>query len=388
MKIRNHFKNGNGVSNSKLLTIVFIFTLFGSYCYGQTVIQQQQQQVIVNPVVIEKPVYIERFRTVYRDRPQPTRTARRLSAPVQLLGFLWIHTQDLGEFRQHPHEVIRSINAQNPYGRNNWRIPTADELAVMEANADRIGLGSGIYLATSHSNGILRLVSTGKTVAEQETERARLAEVRRIEDDRRRREAEDRRLAEERRRREVEAQRRRAQVTVGNIVWAAYNFGSNSISQAGIFAGASPANNSRLIIEDTDKSNSPTRMYFRQGRRFDFPDGGYRLPTRQEATELIASIVRSERLVIDRNVVYRYTMTNGNTLYVPFERVNGNFRDVHFILQSERATDGPVSISYVLSFPYRDEGPPPAPRILQSRTNGAWHWLNGYIRFVNRREFM
>ena len=160
MKVKNHFKK---ISSVKLLMIITVFTLFGSYCYGQTTVVQQQQQVVVNPVVIEKPVYIEKFRTVYVDRPQPKRTARKLSAPVQLLGFLWVHTEDLGEFRQHPLAIIERINAQNPYGRNNWRIPTHDELMVMEANADKVGLGDGIYMATSHSNGILRLVSTHET---------------------------------------------------------------------------------------------------------------------------------------------------------------------------------------------------------------------------------
>ena len=143
----------------KLLTFA-IFVLLSCYCFGQVVVQQQQ--LVVNPVVIERTEYIEIFRTVYRDRPQPTRTARRLQQPVQLAGFLWVFSEDLGNFRQHPHEIIRNVNVQNPHGRNNWRIPTHDELMLMEANADRIGLGSDIYMATSHSNGVLRLVSTGR----------------------------------------------------------------------------------------------------------------------------------------------------------------------------------------------------------------------------------
>ena len=145
--------------------------------YGQNInVQQSQQNVHINVPVIERNVYIERFRTIYRyrDRPQPARVARRLDAPIQLLGYLWVHTQDLGDFRQHPHDVIRNINAQNPYGRNNWRIPTCDELRVMENNANLIGLGDGIYMATSHSNGILRLVSTGLSVAEQNEQQRQL----------------------------------------------------------------------------------------------------------------------------------------------------------------------------------------------------------------------
>lgn len=118
-------------------------------------VNQQSQQVNINVPVIEKPVYIERYRTVYVEKP---RVAKKLDKPVQLLGYLWVYPEDLGNFKQVPAGVIKSINAQKPYGRSNWRIPTPDELAVMEANAEKIGLGDDIYLATDHRNGVLRLV--------------------------------------------------------------------------------------------------------------------------------------------------------------------------------------------------------------------------------------
>lgn len=126
-------------------------------------INQQQQNININVPVIEKPVYIERYRTVYVDKP---RVARKLDKPVLLLGYLWVYPEDLGNFKQVPVSVINSVNAQKPYGRDNWRIPTPDELAVLEANADKIGLGDDIYLATDHRNGVLRLVSTGQTNAD------------------------------------------------------------------------------------------------------------------------------------------------------------------------------------------------------------------------------
>jgi uncharacterized protein (TIGR02145 family) len=152
--------------NQKGFILSFIFLASSNMVICQN-INVQQTQVVVNPVVIERPVYIEKYRTVYVDRPQPKRVARKLSAPVQLLGYLWVHTEDLGNFRQHPVAVIQNINAQNPHGRDNWRIPTHDELMVMEANANTIGLGDDMYMATSHSNGVLRLVSTGKSIAEK-----------------------------------------------------------------------------------------------------------------------------------------------------------------------------------------------------------------------------
>lgn len=121
-------------------------------------LQQNQQNININVPVIEKKVYVEKYRTVYVEKP---RVARKLNAPVQLLGYLWVYPEDLGNFSFVPVSVIAHLNAQNPHGRNNWRIPTPDELTVLEANAEQIGLGDDIYLATDHRNGVLRLVSTG-----------------------------------------------------------------------------------------------------------------------------------------------------------------------------------------------------------------------------------
>jgi hypothetical protein len=154
-----------------LLTLSFIIcgSIIHNVLAQQTNVNAQQNNLNINvvPHVIEKPVYIERYRTVYKDRPQPKRVARKLAAPVKLLGYLWVYPEDLGTFKQQPISVISEINAQNPYGRDSWRIPTPDELAVLENNAASVGLGDDIYLATDQTNGVLRLVSTGATVAEK-----------------------------------------------------------------------------------------------------------------------------------------------------------------------------------------------------------------------------
>lgn len=178
--------------------IITIFILFGNNCFGQDVtVQQNQQNVNINLPVIEKTVYVDRYRTVYVDKPLPKRVAKKLSAPIQLLGYLWIYTEDIGNFKQPPYDVIKNINVQNPYGRNNWRIPTPDELAVMENNADDVGLGDDIYLATDHSNGVLRLVSTGKSVAEQNAEIKEAEQKRILEEAKKLEEMEKNRLEEE-----------------------------------------------------------------------------------------------------------------------------------------------------------------------------------------------
>jgi uncharacterized protein (TIGR02145 family) len=126
-----------------------------------------QQNVNINLPVIEKTVYVDKYRTVYVDRPQPKRVAKKLSAPLQLLGYLWVYPEDIGNFKQPPLHVIEMINKQGLHGHNNWRIPTPDELALLEANADKVGLGDDIYLATDHANGVLRLIAREETQEEK-----------------------------------------------------------------------------------------------------------------------------------------------------------------------------------------------------------------------------
>ena len=74
-----------------------------------------------------------------------------------------VYNEDLGYFNQHPDAVIEQLNAQKKYGRDNWRIPTPSELSIMENNANILGMGSDIYMCTTHANGQLRLVSTEGT---------------------------------------------------------------------------------------------------------------------------------------------------------------------------------------------------------------------------------
>ena len=141
----------------KAICLTVVGLMFCTTGAAQNVTANQNQQVInVNVPVIEKKVYVDRYRTVYVEKP---RVARKLEKPVLLLGYLWVYPEDLGNFGQIPVGVINSVNSQRPYGRNNWRIPTPDELVVLEANAEKIGLGDEIYLATDHRNGVLRLVA-------------------------------------------------------------------------------------------------------------------------------------------------------------------------------------------------------------------------------------
>lgn len=310
--------------------------MFFGVLFGQNTVIIQQN---IPPQVIEKTVYVERYRTVYIDKPQPKRTARIISAPVQLLGYLWVYTEDLGNFTSQPLSVIASINNNSPYGRNDWRIPTPDELAVMENNADKIGLGDDMYMATNASNGILRLVSTGKTVAEQE-EAKRKYEAVLWEEENRKIEAEKKRIAE----------LEKYNVHIGSIEWNATNFGSMDISDIGYQVQG--------ICVTCDKINYVTQFAtdFRgiQEYKSELPFG-FRLPTKEEAEELIASITNSERAIINGVVVYKYYTKEGDIFAIPCIRdKRGNFMDVRLWL-SGRVPNVTWS-NYALVFPFVETG--------------------------------
>lgn len=222
----------------RICTLTIIVCLFNIiHAQINNNINNNNNIIINNQPVIEKVKYIEKYRTVYVNRPQPKRYARKLSSPVCLLGTIWVYTEDLGDFRSlsDANEIVNHLNTRGACGRNDWRIPTSAELAVMEQYADKVGLGDGIYIATSHSNGILRPVSTGPSIAEKN----QAAELRR-----KQLEAES-----DARRRQQEAEQMRiqnaknAQISLINsgqgikdgngLVWATKNVGAASSSSNG-----------------------------------------------------------------------------------------------------------------------------------------------------------
>ena len=135
----------------KQVIIIIIFGLFSINCIGQ-----------VNLPQIDLPQYNNQFRLkgAFSRSSLPERSSRKISAPIMLNDYLLVYNEDLGYFNNHPDGLISNINEQKKFGRNNWRIPTPDELCVMENNADKLGMGSDIYMCTDYANGTLRLVST------------------------------------------------------------------------------------------------------------------------------------------------------------------------------------------------------------------------------------
>lgn len=214
--------------------------------------------IVNNQPVIERVQYITKYRTIYVDKPQPKRYARKLSSPVCLLNKIWVYVEDLGEFKSlsDAWEIIEHLNTTGAYGRNDWRIPSSAELTVMEQNADKVGLGDDIYMATSHRNGILRPVSTGPSISQQQASYNQQLEN-------------NRRLEEEKKKRQ---QAQQIIINSGQglsdgsrLIWATKNVGASSMQEKG------------SILSDYE------------------PNGRWRLPSSKELQDFVNKASFSQR---------------------------------------------------------------------------------------------
>lgn len=280
------------------ITVLLLFFTVG-VCNGQNINQNANQNinqnvnqntvVINNQPVIEKKEYIIKYRPVYIDKPQPKRTARRLSAPVCLLNYLWVYPEDLGSYANGPSDIIAQINRQGMYGRNNWRVPTDDELRLLENYADKCGLGDDIYLSTSHRNGILRLVSSGLSVQEQkaaEKERQAQLEQLRLQREREQAEAAAQMAAQADAAHRASINRQNnlvssgSAVFVGSLLWATSNMGARSPYDKGVaYSNISLSDNWRLPTADEFRTlvrqSTKYDTYFRHSSGLVIPFGLY-----------------------------------------------------------------------------------------------------------------
>ena len=87
--------------------------------------QQQKEKVIVKEV--EVPVYIK------ETNPTP-------QSPVCLYGYLYVYPEDIGRFAWYPADVVNSINKAKAFGRSNWRLPTLEELQIIQKNVSKLGV--------------------------------------------------------------------------------------------------------------------------------------------------------------------------------------------------------------------------------------------------------
>lgn len=117
----------------KSILFIISYFLIHNYILGQTVIIQNQNYQISQPVILveknaSKPLYVTAFNNF------------EISEPYTLYGFLKVYPCDLGEFSEYPQSLIDNINKNRSYGINTWRLPTEDEMRLLIENATRIGL--------------------------------------------------------------------------------------------------------------------------------------------------------------------------------------------------------------------------------------------------------
>ena len=202
-----------------------------------------------------------------------------------IAGFLHVYPYNLGYFPSMPTaSLIANINSNAPYGFNDWRLPTRDELSLIMANRDRIsGLETGQYISSDgHSSGFLRLVSTGRSVAQQ---------------------AEQRRIAE---------QQGITPVVINGVRWATRNVGSQ-----GTFV-SQPENFGGYFTSSTARNACPV---------------GWRLPTMSEVRSLSDAPSRWSSL---NGVPGRVFGSSPNEIFLPaaggrYEGLTGGIREVGFI---------------------------------------------------------
>ena len=81
-----------------------------------------------------------------------------------VLGYLHVYPEDLGKFKRIPINVIKEVNRQSLNGYNNWRLPTEEELSLMYANGEMLGLKGRNYMTRENQNDdkeyYVRLVHT------------------------------------------------------------------------------------------------------------------------------------------------------------------------------------------------------------------------------------
>ncbi|NDV83379.1 hypothetical protein [Bacteroides sp. 51] len=86
---------------------------------------------------------------------------------ITLLGYLNVYPDDIGEFSSIPTNIIINMNKQELHGYDNWRLPTQEELDLMRANSSKLGMKNGDYMISTGSTGNVRLVTSGKSIAEK-----------------------------------------------------------------------------------------------------------------------------------------------------------------------------------------------------------------------------
>lgn len=107
----------------KIVLLLVLFMSIALSAQNNTIVIQQNSQQQNQPVK-EKIVYKDRV--VYVEKPQPE--------VLCIHGYLYVYPTTLGEYWSCLfQDVINSLNKNNSYGHNNWRLPTENEVEMMRA---------------------------------------------------------------------------------------------------------------------------------------------------------------------------------------------------------------------------------------------------------------
>lgn len=111
----------------KLLILSLFVLTYATLSAQNIIIQQNNNQQAPKEKIIEKKIYV------------PVEKKEEPKQPICLHGYLYVFPEDLGSFREYPRKMIESLNRSRPYGRDNWRLPTYEELRLIAENYDKIG---------------------------------------------------------------------------------------------------------------------------------------------------------------------------------------------------------------------------------------------------------
>ena len=121
-------------------------------------------------------------------QPSQTHNAqqpRTRSGVEVVFGYLGVFPTELGTFSTEPKTVIEQINKQAMHDYDTWRLPTAEELALVRAQG-LIGGGNYMTSATSASEGIVLLVTDATETYSAKQARLAKEEEKRIAEERER----------------------------------------------------------------------------------------------------------------------------------------------------------------------------------------------------------
>ena len=80
----------------------------------------------------------------------PNQNVAVASSPYLLYDYLYVYPEDLGVFTSAPTSLIKATNKNSAYGYNDWRLPTQEELDVL--NSNRKALRMNGRRAYAHEN--------------------------------------------------------------------------------------------------------------------------------------------------------------------------------------------------------------------------------------------